>query len=437
MGIFSRDILWTSLVNFVAALIGLFTSVLLARALGPEGRGELAAIQNLPNILLGFGSIGLTTAAGYLSGREPHLAGRMMTTSLTALILWSIPLLAICYLMVPTLLSNQSENIILYAQIYLLIIPIQFGISSSSSVLQGTGQLKLWNILRIQGPIAWLVIIMVSWLFSLVTVSVILLLHLGAMLFIACVFVVTSFRKIPRPHRPELARLPELLRYGLATAFTAMPQQLNQRLDQVFMAMYLPSESLGIYVVSVAWSNAFTPVLSSVSQVLFPRLAANHDYKVQLETLCRTLRMTVLITLIVSAMLIVLTPYLLPLVFGIAFLAAIPATFILIVAINISTINQALSDGLRGIGEPKLPMISEFVGLATTIGMLGLLLRRYELMGAAISSLASYSVSLALLVFLMTKKTNLSPWILLVPRREDFLLLVSQVIKLRQLFKLG
>jgi O-antigen/teichoic acid export membrane protein len=216
-----------------------------------------------------------------------------------------------------------------------------------------------------------------------------------------------------------------------------MPQQLNQRLDQVFMAMYLPSESLGIYVVSVAWSNAFTPVLSSVSQVLFPRLAANHDYKVQLETLCRTLRMTVLITLIVSAMLIVLTPYLLPLVFGIAFLAAIPATFILIVAINISTINQALSDGLRGIGEPKLPMISEFVGLATTIGMLGLLLRRYELMGAAISSLASYSVSLALLVFLMTKKTNLSPWILLVPRREDFLLLVSQVIKLRQLFKLG
>ena len=434
LGVFSRDILWTAIVNFAATFIGLTTGVILARALGPEGRGELAAIQNIPNLLLGFGSIGLTVAAGYISGREPRLAGRMMTTSLTFLILWSIPLLTICYLTIPVLLSFQSENIILWAQIYLLIIPIQFGISASSSVLQGSGQIKLWNLLRLQSPIAWFVIIMISWIFNSVTVSEILQLHLGATLLIACMFVVFALRRIPGPHKPELSRLPELVRYGLPIAITAIPQQLNQRLDQVVMAMFMPSESLGIYVVAVAWSNAFSPVLTSVSQVLFPRLAANHDPKVQAETLSRSMRLSVLITLIACATLFVLTPYALPLVFGLAFAKAIPLTFILIVATGISTINQVASDGLRGMGAPKLPIISEFAGLATTIGMLAIMLRQYELMGAAISALTSYSVTLALLLFLMSKKTKLSPARFVFPCRQDFLFLISCVIKLRQGF---
>ena len=431
-GIFSRNIVWTAFVNFATTFIGIITSVILARALGPEGRGELATIQNIPNILLGFGSIGLTVAAGYISGREPHLSGRLMTTSLTVLILWSIPLLIICYLTIPALLSIQSENIIQWAQIYLLIIPIQFAISASSSVLQGSGHIKLWNLLRLQSPIAWLVIVMISWIFNSVTVGEILQLNLWATLLIGCLFVVFTLRRISGPHKLDLTRLPELLHYGLPIAITAIPQQLNQKLDQILIAMFMPSESLGIYVVAVAWSNAFSPVLTSVSQVLFPRLAANHDSKMQAETLSSTMRLTVIVALIACTILFVLTPYALPLVFGIAFAKAIPLTFILIVATCISSINQVASDGLRGMGAPMLPMITEFAGLATTIGMLVIMLRQYELMGAAMSALASYSVSLALLIFLMSKKTKLSPAKLILPCRQDFLFLISCVSKLRQ-----
>jgi O-antigen/teichoic acid export membrane protein len=432
--LFSKDVAWTAIVNGVATILGILTSVLLARILGPEGRGELAAIQNLPSILLGFGALGMTTAAGYFSGRDPNLSGRLMTTSLAASIVSSIPLLTIVYLSIPTLLNAQSSSVIQYAQIYLLIIPIQFAISAPFWVLQCTGRFKIWNFLRIQAPIAWLAVIVFTWAQDLAMVSSILLLHLIAMFCIACAFVGYAIKKIPGPHRPEFSMVPRLFRYGWPISLTALPQQLNQKLGQLLMAGFMPAETLGIYVVAVAWSNVFSPVLTSVSQILFQRLATNHDKQVQAALLTRTMRLTLLTTILLSLALVAITPFTLPKVFGMPFVLAIPATLVLIIASCISTLSQVASEGLRGLGAPKLPMICEFAGLTTTIAMLILLLRPYDLMGAAVASLASYSVTLALSMYFIAQRTQLSPWTMVIPSHDDFLIVRSEVMKLVRYF---
>lgn len=431
-GSFTRDLVWTAAVNIAATLLGLLTGVMLARILGPEGRGALAAIQNPATILFGVGALGITTAAAYFSGRDPSLAGRLMTTALVALLSWSIPLVASAYLLMPFLLDAQSASVIHYAQIYLLMIPIQFAAGAPLWVLQGLGKFKLWNILRFQAPVAWLAVIGLTWVLGMVTVGAISLFYLAAMFCVACVFVALALRRVPPPHQPELARLPALLRYGLPTCITAVPQQLNLRLDQLLMAMFLPANTLGLYVVAVAWSGAFSPLLTSVSQVVFPLLAATHDQQVQAETLHRTLRLCVLSAAMLAVVLLALTPLVLPLLFGAAFMSAVPAALVLVVAASVASFNQVASDGLRGIGAPKLPMVAEFIGLGTTVVMLALLLRRYELMGAAVASLASYLVTLATLVFLIARRTQVSPWKMVIPRHEDLFLLWSQLLSFRR-----
>ncbi|MCR4348026.1 MAG: oligosaccharide flippase family protein [Sulfuricaulis sp.] len=429
---FTHDLAWTTAVNIAATLLGLLTGVMLARILGPEGRGALAAIQNPATILFGVGALGITTAAAYFSGRDPSLAGRLMTTALVALLLWSIPLVAIAYLMMPFLLDAQSASVIHYAQIYLLMIPIQFAAGAPLWVLQGLGKFKLWNILRFQAPVAWLAVIGLTWMLGMVTAGAISLFYLAVMICVACVFVVLALRKVPPPHQPEVSHLPTLLRYGLPASLTAVPQQLNLRLDQLLMATFLSADTLGLYVVAVAWSGAFSPLLTSVSQVVFPRLAATHDQQVQAETLHRTLRLCVLSAAMLAVMLLALTPLVLPLLFGAAFMSAVPAALVLVVAASIASFNQVASDGLRGIGAPKLPMVAEFIGLGTTVVMLVLLLRRYELMGAAVASLASYLVTLATLVFLISRRTQVSPWKMVIPRREDLFLLWDQLLSFRR-----
>ena len=48
---FGSHLLLTAATNVILALLGLLTGILAARLLGPQGRGELAAIQAWPSFI--------------------------------------------------------------------------------------------------------------------------------------------------------------------------------------------------------------------------------------------------------------------------------------------------------------------------------------------------------------------------------------------------
>ena len=123
---YRQGITLTFSTNMLAAAVGVVTGVLLARLLGPEGRGGLAAIQNWALVFIGVGPLGLTTAVAYFSGREPGKAGAYLATCLVTLLVWSIPLVVLLYTLMPVLLVAQPPDIIWYARSYLVIVPVQF-----------------------------------------------------------------------------------------------------------------------------------------------------------------------------------------------------------------------------------------------------------------------------------------------------------------------
>ena len=53
-----------------------------------------------------------------------------------------------------------------------------------------------------------------------------------------------------------------------------LPQLMNLRLDQIFLAAFLVPQSLGYYVAAVAWSSCIVPATSALGLVLFPRLGS-------------------------------------------------------------------------------------------------------------------------------------------------------------------
>lgn len=417
----------TATVNISASVIGLLTGIFLARLLGPEERGALAAIQNIPTLLLGVGSLGITTAVAYYSGKDPKSAGTFLVTGLITLILWSIPLMVLSYHIIPYFIKGQSPIIIKYARLYLLIIPIQFFIGVPFWVLQGVSEFRLWNILRFQAPVAWALSILAMWIYGTISGEYISIVYLAIMSIVACVFMVVTFKIIPAPYKFNIYLLPKLLYYGLPTSLTVVPQQLNLRLDQLLMAAMLSAESLGLYVVAVAWSGGTAPIFTSVSQILFPRLASIQDKEIQAEILQQVIRMSSLCSIVVTVILIILTPIVFPWLFGRLFIEAVSPAAVLVLASGISNLNNIASDGLRGLGFPKWPLIAEFIGLGVTMLSLSLLLLRYKLMGAAISSLVSYLVTFIILILSIVKETKTSIYGIIVPRREDVYYLTDKL----------
>jgi len=189
-----------------------------------------------------------------------------------------------------------------------------------------------------------------------------------------------------------------MLGFGLPCVVSAVPQMLNFRLDQMLMAALLPARLLGLYVVAVAWSSASSPVLNALGAVLFPRVASQATREQQAQALAQGNRLAILASLVLAVVVLILTPRMVPLLFGAKFAAAIPAALVLVVAGAISAFNLVAEEGLKGLGCPSAVMWAEFGGLAVTGLSLWLMLRPFEIVGAALASLFGYSAVAVLLV---------------------------------------
>jgi O-antigen/teichoic acid export membrane protein len=195
----------------------------------------------------------------------------------------------------------------------------------------------------------------------------------------------------------------------------------------MLIAAVLPAKMLGLYVVAVAWSNAVHPLLNALGAVVFPRVASQGRREEQARALAQGARLGALLSLVIAIALMVLTPWMLPVLFGGDFSAAIPAALVLVIAAavaglnmvleeglrGLAGLNMVLEEGLRGLGQPASVMWAEFGGLAVTAMALFLLLPSLKIMGAAIASLLGYTTVGVLLIAQARRLTGYSAGTLL------------------------
>ena len=70
------DVLLMLSAKFGVLILGAATTVIVARSLGPAGRGSLASTYALMMLLAQLGTFGIASANPYFAAREPHMVGR-------------------------------------------------------------------------------------------------------------------------------------------------------------------------------------------------------------------------------------------------------------------------------------------------------------------------------------------------------------------------
>jgi O-antigen/teichoic acid export membrane protein len=135
--------------------------------------------------------------------------------------------------------------------------------------------------------------------------------------------------------------------------------------------------------------------------------------------LIQGIHLAVLVGTGMAAILLTITPFALPLIFGEDFKPAIPSALILIVAGVTASINSVLENGARGLGKPSVVLASESVGLVATILSLALLLTPLGILGASLASLFGYSSILFAYLLQISRITELSLGTILLPGHSD------------------
>lgn len=427
---FSAQVAVTMAANVAIAVLGLVTGSLLARTLGPQGRGELAAIQTWAGFLGLLAALGLPDAVVYFSGRDRKGSATYLTSAVALMVLAAVPLAAAGVLLMPALLSAQSPEVVAIARRYL---PIYLLLMATQGMLlhplRGRGDFVVWNALRPLPALAWLVVIVIVFVAGVASPAGFAAGHLVALAAAGLLTFVAVRRRVPGPYAMRSSHWPPMLRYGVPSALSALPQTLNLRLDQMLMAALLSPALLGYYVVAVAWSSAATPLLQSIGAVLFPRVASEENKTDQVALLGRGTRTTVLLALLLNGALLLITPLAVILIFGRTFAPAVPAALLLVVAAGFVSLNHALEEGLRGLGHTQAVLWGESVGLVATAVGLAVLLRPLQINGAALASLLGYSATTVALLIWLKRRTGQQVLFFVLPGAEDRWLLWQHIWK--------
>jgi len=403
------------------------TGTLNARLLGPGGRGELSAIQNVASTASMLAMIGMPSAVGFYSSRQPGDARAITTTAAILCLLSCLPFVAATYALMPVLLRSQSPQVVASGRMFLLLLFLQPAIALPLGSLQGLSKFRIWSLLRIAPNVAATAAILTAWMSGAVTSGVVSRHYLvGLTVAMPLVYVALAFNSRGAwSFRRDLA--PRLIRYGLPSAVMIPAGVVNLQLDQLVMAAWFPSAMLGLYAVSVSWSALMSPLFTALGAALFPALAAVDDPAERQRMVAPALRSSVAVGAVLGAGLALVTPLLIPLFFGARFAPAVPTALILVaagVALNVVSLCGEL---LRGLGAPRWPLYGQLAALPVTVGVMALLLPLIGMAGAAVASLLAYSTAAYVNVLGISRCCGLPLRELLIPRRSDVARLASHL----------
>jgi O-antigen/teichoic acid export membrane protein len=416
---FGANTALTALGNIAIALLGLATGVIAARLLAPQGRGELAAIQTWANLLTFAAHLGTSEAVVYYAAREPARTGTYLTSALALSLLASIVFILAAALAMPLLLSAQTRAIAGEARLFLISVPLALLVYMPMAAHRGRSDFVAFSSLRVSPQVLWLGVLAGVWLCGRATPGFVARSYLVGLALLTIPVWMVARRRLPRPFSLDLRTWRPLLRFGLPCVSTAVPQQLNLRLDQTLIAAFLPPRQLGLYVVAVAWSGALAPMLNSVAGALMPAVASETTAEGRAHAFARGTRLAVLIAIVSAAIVLIVTPMAIVLLFGAGFRGAIPSALILVPAGAIAGLNMVAGEGLRGMGRPVEAMKAELGGLIVTAVSLALLLPSMGILGAALASLLSYAtISIGLFVY-SHRVTGESMSAFLMPNRRE------------------
>lgn len=403
-GLDARPLTVTAVANLAIAACGVLTGVLAARLLGADGRGQLAAAQAWPLLLASLGGCGLTEATAYFVARRPLDARVVLSTGLVL----SIPFCAAAAItglwILPIVLHAQPPDVLVTARISLLVVPLAILASAPYQAVRGAGRYRAWNVLRLATPFAWLIALAGAPALGYADVRSVAIAFLLATAVSACAAHACAWMTLPGSRKPDAGLARPMLGYGAPTMLAGMPQWLNLRLDQLVMIAILDTRAIGLYAVAVAWGTAAQPLAGAFANVAVPLIARAEDRR---ETARLVYRAGTAVSLMTGGAVVLVTPGLLPWIFGAEFAAAVPAAVVMGLAGAVTALNAVGAECLRGMGRPRATLLAECAGLLVTVVTLPVLIMTAGIVGAAIASLLSY---LAILVA--------QRWMMRMPGRE-------------------
>lgn len=418
-------IIQTVVANVGVLVLNITSGIITARALGPSGRGALAAILMWPQFLAYGLSLGLPVASVYWLKRRPDDARQIVGTGMLLSVVLGSFAAAIGFFIIPLSLRTYPQHVIGLAQSWIVVTPLALLAVTIIAQVQAAGAFTQFNLFRFLSPLSVLLVIVLAGTFGQLTFGTAAFGYLLA----ATPATVWIGAWAWKHYRPTLSRPVAtsrlLIGYGVRAWGADLLATIASQVDRILVVGLLNPESMGLYVVAQSAASLLSVLPSAVSPITLPQ-SSGLDTKGIMELTGRAVRATLYVMIIASVPLFVLGGLLLEFVYGQKFSGAAAVLPFLLVEAIADGLTSVLAQAFLASGFPGTVTLLEAVGVSTSIPLLYFLIPRFGLRGAGLALMIATLCRFALVLISFPRKLRSRPPGFVMSRGE-FVALVSRV----------
>ena len=402
----------------LVAAVGVINGIFLARLLGPTGKGDYYLLILLPTTMMVVLYLGLPQAFQYFAarGQTAGLIKRSFAFTGTLTLLGFAIVLVLLPVLLDKILHVLDVGMVLLA---FLALPLLLEAPLTAAIVIGRQAIRAYAAVYIAQPVT-------NTLLLIVLVGVMGLGVPGAVAVFVGVAIVNNIgfllaamhvaRGVPKP---GIAPLRELVSYGLRYYLGGLGSFFSYRTDTYLIALLLanPAESLGYYSMSVALAEMIFIFPKAVATVFFPHVAGSvredADRQVAMVSRVSLLVCTVFALLLVPCAVVMIWAVL-P-----AFQPSIVPFLILLPGVVALSGANVVGGYITGIGRPGIDSIVSVIGLVVNIAVNLVVIPQFGIIGAAATSLLSYTLSSLLLTAVAARFSGVPLWRFWIPTPAD------------------
>lgn len=400
-----NDYVFTIFTKIAAVLIGLVASSYSNRFLGPELKGELGRISSMLSIVAVTANFGLYQPYPFYKRQgEPDVLDKFLRIFLLQFFLYtalgvagafafhSFALTAVCLLAPVQVLANQLSFMIMVEDV------------------------KFKNVIFFTARITnTLVTILAFYTMDRTILVALALIVIGDV--ITVVMALARMKRLPNPLRADVRFAAKIVPFGIVSMVTTLMLTLNYRVDTLMMGYMfgVPDAEIGFYTLGVSLSEYGWLIPDAFREVLFSRTAKDDA----IGEVTMSMKVNLYLTLCMIAGILLLGRPVIALLAGREFLPAYPVTVLLMAGIIPMSYFKIIGTLLLAQGKKMvyLGMLTGSVAVNIACNMLTIPL--WGKMGAALSSVVSYTAAGGLFLVYYMRRYRVSAADVFLFRREE------------------
>jgi len=415
---FARNSIRLILGNIFTKAAAFLASIIYSRFLGPFGVGQLAGAMSFVNIYTTLGDSGIPQSAAYAMGQKHFTPQRIVSSIATIWLASSVLGMVICAAILGLSSATQVTGPMIL--LIVLLIPCNLWKSYSQGIMLGLGRVGQFVVadlaaasLLIAGSLVLVAFLRFGVMGALIGSLVAAVVPAGYALY--CVLKVAP----PVPSRDwECSKI--LLTRGFSYGICVFVAQLNYIFDRVLMQYLSTLSELGIYTTAATMASLTWFVADALRSNLFSKVATAEDPSQFTQKIAQLFRVILVVSLGMVVGLIVISPILIPAIYGRKFAGSTVPMILLMPGTFAFISYKVLNAHLSGIGRPTVVLWATVPGLILNCLLNLFMIPHFGAIGASISSSVSYSMIAVHTAILFCRETGITMKELLTFKKSDW-----------------